>query len=182
MSVAKLRFFDILILTSIALLIDTVVGLSGFLAIQLYFSIGIPIVLLVYIRWGIYGMIPNVILILLHLIIHFVSWPVMAAHTIGLMILFLAVFFVKWEKLRRRPIEFHNVFFYYSTFYILMITVEIASLYLFNSGVSIGGFYLNHSMNYFIGLGLLFIISKQKDLLVNMDTYLREESEGTEEL
>lgn len=178
MSVSKLRFFDILIFSAVVIVIDTIVGLTGFFGIRLFFSIGIPITFLIYIRWGKYAIILNLALVILHFIVHFESFSVNLAHSIGILVLLNLLWLRKWSNIQTRHIEFHNVFLLFTGLYFVMITVELALLYLFGEGVQIGGFYINQGYNYLIGLGLLFIISKQKDLIVDMDIYLLDNLEG----
>ncbi len=178
LSLNKLRLIDIVLFTFIAVVIDIVIGLYGLLGLKLFISVGIPTVLFLYIRWGKYALIANGTIIIVHFIVHYVNLYVMIAHSLGLLSLSLAILFVKWKKLLKRNIAFQHIFLYFLSLYVLMLVVEWFLLIIFNQDVSFLGHILNHSLNIFLSIGLLYMISRQKDLMVNIDIYLKDNVEG----
>jgi hypothetical protein len=178
LSLKKFRLLDILIFTFVAVLIDIVVGIYGLLGLKLFFSIGIPIVLLLYIRWGKYALIANIIIVIVHFVVHYVNIYVMIAHSIGLFSLSFAIVLVKWDKLQKRNVEFQYVFVYFIFLYLTMLLVEWILLLIFNQYVNLFAHLLNHSLNMLLSILILSIISKQNDLIINMNNYLRDQTEG----
>ncbi len=175
---SRFRLIDITVFTLIAVIIDIVIGVYGLFGIRLYISVGIPIIFLLYLRWGKYALLTNVIIILVHFLVHYVNIYVMFTHSIGLFSLSIAIFLRRWRKLQKKNIEFQHIFFSFFILYAVMFFIEWFLLMLLNQDINILVQLLNHSLNLVLSVLLLFFMSKQNDLLVNMNIYLQDSVKG----
>lgn len=175
MTIAKFRNIDLIIFTLLAVIIDFVLGRYGLFGLKMYLSVSVFISLLMIIRWRKWGAITVFALVITHIITYFNNdFLVLLAHSISLLtITFLIIF---EPKLRNKTNRYELVSLSYLVIYIIVILVEWSLLQIFGQGISFGNYLVNQSVNFFLGLFILFIIHLQKDLLVDMQTYLIEKS------
>lgn len=169
---------DLLIFTAIGVIADVIIGLNGLFGIQLYIALSIPLILLCYVRWRTFGLIPNLIIVIAHVFIYIGNNPfeVVLAHAIGLLSLSGALLFLKWKPLQARKMAFWAVIVYYLGMYLGMLAIEYLSLVLLNAGYPFFNFAMNQILNLLLGLGLFIMIGHQKDLLVSMNLYFLEKA------
>lgn len=181
MTIQKFRTFDLIILTVIAVILDIVVGLFGFFSIQLFMAISFPIIMLCYIRWHVYGIIPNVIISIAHLLIHNdpeISFMIVLIHAFSVLAWSLTLLMIKYKPFKKKKLTYGNASLMFLIIYIVMITIEWILLSLFNQPITYLNQLLNHTLNLIVGLGLTVIIAYQKDLMVDMKIYLMEKEKG----
>lgn len=170
MTITKFRNIDILIFTLISVIIDFVLARYGLFGLRMYISLALPISLIVIIRWRKWGLISLLAIAISHI---FGYWDnhilVIIAHTISLSVIALAVLLA--PKLYWRNKSFANLVLIYLIIYLPMIIIEWALLLLFGREVLITNILLNHSVNFFLGLFILFLVYLQKDLVVDMKKY-----------
>jgi hypothetical protein len=170
LTITKFRNIDILIFTVISVIIDFVLARYGLFGLRMYISLVLPISLIVIVRWRKWGLISLLAIAISHI---FGYWDnhilVIMAHIISLSVIALAVFLV--PKLYWRNKSFANLALIYLILYLPMIFIEWALLLLFGREVSITNILLNHSVNFFLGLFILFLVYLQKDLVVDMKKY-----------
>ncbi len=175
MTIAKFRNIDLIIFTLLAIIIDFVLGRYGLFGLKMYLSISVLIALLVIIRWRRWGGITIIVLIISHLITYNNNdLLVLLAHSLALAS--IGLFIVFEPKIRNKTGRFELVSFNYFIVYLFVVFVEWTLLLVFGHGISLSNFLVNQSVNFFLGLFILFIIHLQKDLLVDMQTYLIEKS------
>ncbi len=175
MTIAKFRNIDLIIFTLLAVIIDFVLGKYGLFGLKMYLSISVLIALLVIIRWRKWGGITIIVLIISHLITYNNNdILVLLAHSLALASVGLFIIFE--PKIRNKTDRFEIVSLSYFLIYLLVVFIEWTALQVLGHGISIGNFVVNQSVNFFLGLFILFIIHLQKDLLVDMQTYLIKKS------
>lgn len=177
MTIRKLRTIDLIIFTAIGILLDVVVGLEGFFGIAAFVSIGIPLVVLCYIRWEKIALISNLALALVHLFLYDAPFLSRLAHSLALLTLALAILVQRLPSFRATRMSLLQVMGLYAGLYLVMILTEWGLLQVFNLPVPFVNMVLNHIINLGIGAFLLLLMALQKELLVHMDPYLREKSE-----
>lgn len=182
MSIRKFRAIDLLILTGLGLLFDLIIGLTGFFGINLYAAISIPLILFCYVRWGVYGLISNGLLAIAHFLIYLDGTPlgIVGAHA-GSLLGLAVVLLVPRTWFRRPRTDFGKVALFYLFGYAAMMILEWTMDQLLYSGIPVANLLLNHVFNFLLGFGLLLIISRQKDLLIPMEVYLKEEQQKRED-
>lgn len=174
MTIHKYRLIDLAIFTALAMILDIILGLQGLFGVSTYLSLSIPILLLVYRRWGIYGLIPNGILAILHVFLYRDGWTISLANAIGLCTLSIALLWQKHPSMKPKYITYGTLFGFYVFSYFVMVMMEWLCLLLFGHTLSLYALLLNHSINMLLGLGLLSIIYLQNELFVPMPSYIKE--------
>ena len=177
MTISKLRLIDLAIFTGISLIFDIIISQLGFLGIVTYVAVSIPFIILMYIRWGKYALISNLIIATTHLFIYDASWLQKAANALGIMALGASLLIMKMKPYSKTRIPFGAGILLFVSTYALMFLVEWSLLQAFQETLSLASHGLNHLFNFLLGLGLTLVLALQKELTVHMDPYLREKSE-----
>ncbi|MDD4355558.1 MAG: hypothetical protein PHP61_06640 [Candidatus Izemoplasmatales bacterium] len=177
MTIRKLRTIDLIIFTVVGSILDIVIGLKGFFGIVAFVSIGIPLVVLSYIRWGKYALLANLVLAIVHLFLFEAPFLSRLAHSLALMLLSCSLFIQRWSFYRVTRLNFGLVVGLYIALYLIMFFGEWCMLLIFQMEIPLENLALNHSINILVGSFLLGLMAIQKELLVHMDPYLREKSE-----
>lgn len=174
MTIAKYRKLDILVWSILCVLID----LIGFFASQkelifFYVTLSTPILLIVYIRWGKWGLIPTAAVAVLHTLLfkNFEFLP---------MILYITSIFgltlsMIWFKITRRNYirdEPLLIILYFITGYIGLFGFQILSQFILFDKVEWSIMATRHALNIILGLVVLMIARRQEDFLVDMEKYL----------
>jgi membrane-associated HD superfamily phosphohydrolase len=180
LSLSRYRNIDLLIFTVIAVVLDIVIGLQGFFRILLYVAISIPLILLCYVRWGRYGLLLNMVIVIVHLFVYAESFWINFGHSLALLSLSIALLFLKWKPMQRRKIPVWAIAVYFIGCYLFMSLVEWTIWHFSPVPMSMVNYLANYGFNMALGLGLSLIISLQKDLYVPMNLYLRELAEEKE--
>lgn len=177
MTIRKLRAIDLIIFTVIGSLLDIVIGLKGFFGIVAFVSIGIPLVVLCYIRWGKYGIVANLALAIVHLFLFEAPFLSRLAHSLAILSLACCLLIQQLPPYRSTRLNFPLVIGMYLIGYLIMFFGEWLLLMVFQMEVPLENMALNHAINILVGIFLLGLMAIQKELLVHMDPYLREKSE-----
>ncbi|MBE0701116.1 MAG: hypothetical protein IH571_05470 [Acholeplasmataceae bacterium] len=182
MTIKKFRNMDLILLTTIAVILDVILGLFGLFGLWLFMALSIPIILLCYIRWRSYGLIPNIVVVAAHFIIYYLMLKndivVVLAHLLAMQTLSFALVMLKWNKLKERYKQFYPIALYFMVCYGIMFMSEWLLMIAFGKSILLLSHLLNHSLNILLGLGLMAIIYRQNDLFVDMETYLKEKDKG----
>ena len=176
----KFRTIDLLVLTTIAMVLDVVLGVFGLFGLWLYVALSYPLILLCYIRWPKHAWMPNLAIALTHGLMYLLLGHeplTVLAHGLSVMTLSVAMLLTTWKPMRQRPIEVGHLLLFYLAAYLVVWTSEWLLMLMFGYQVSLGGHAINHSLNVLLGLGLMVMMSRQKDLVVVMERYMREKDE-----
>gem|GEM_PF-2090613 len=172
MSIGKYRTIDLLVLTGLAVLFDSILGTEGLFSADVYVAVSIPFILLCYVRWGIYGILPNIVTTITHIILFRTNFAgVIVAHSVGLMALSIALVLIQKAPMQKLKIRYPHLILYYMICFFTMMTVEWVTLQIVGRGVPVLSFLLYELVNFLIGFGLISLVSRQKDLFVPMKLY-----------
>jgi len=168
---------DLAIFTALGLIFDIIISQLGFFGILTYIAVSIPFLVLMYIRWGIYSLIPNAVIAITHLFIYDASWLQRGANALSIMSLSATLLIMRLKPYRTTRIPFSFVMLLFALGYLVMFFLEWGLLQAFQETLSLANHALNHIFNFILGLGLMIVSALQKELTVHMDPYLREKSE-----
>ena len=180
MTIYKFRIIDLLILTSIGVLIDLVLGFSGLFGLFTYISISMPLLCAMYIRWGKYAMFSNMTIALSQTIMFLVigeSLLVVLSHLIAVLSMMLIIPLRQTLGMNKETLSLLRIWMFYLMIYSVMFFTGWVMSLIFGVSISLANHGLNHTINIFLGLGLLAIMSRQKDLLTDMHQYLLTQAE-----
>ncbi|HRY77365.1 MAG TPA: hypothetical protein P5154_01230 [Candidatus Izemoplasmatales bacterium] len=182
MTIRKFRIIDLAILTAAGLLPDVLIPLIGLPRVGVYVSISIPVILFCLVRWQRWGLLPLGILTLAQFLIGLWDNPATAslAHAAGMAGLSAGLLIPSKWFIRPRT-GFGKVSLYYLTGYVSMVLLEWVIFPLLHGGIPLENVLLKHAFNFFLGYAIFAVIARQKDLLVPMEPYLREEARKREE-
>ncbi len=173
MTIKKFMMFDLLTLCVIAIIVDVV----GYFAsrsdlVFLYVALSIPVMLIAYIRWDIKALVLPGVTILLHVILYRDD-HILATMVYLLSIASTAVSMIWFKVFKRNRIkeEFLLLSLYYVSGYALMFLFQAYASHLMGE-IQWLTLLIRHSVNFILGWIILFIASKQEDLLVDMKGYL----------
>ena len=171
MTIRKLMIIDMSIFTLLAIIIDFIIARFGFFGISSFVSVGIPLILLLYIRWRHVAVIPHLVISLMYLLIYQASFLTRLSHALAVMTLAVALVFVMPQSFRIRRFSILKVLIIYVVSYAVMMFVEFGLMGLMVQSLPLSSHLLNHLFNFLLGLGLLSIMGFQKELLVDMKDY-----------
>lgn len=180
MSLSKYRTIDLLIFTGIGVLLDVIIGIKGFFRIVLYLAISIPLILLCYVRWGKFGLLPNLVIIVVHNFLYAESLWINLGHSLALLSLSLALFWIRWEPLKKRRIPLWAIALYYLGCTLVMSLFEWSFWQIGPVSMPLVTYVANYGFNWLLGLGLTLVIGLQKDIYVPMMVYLKDVAEEKE--
>ncbi|MFH0992728.1 MAG: hypothetical protein V1761_00095 [bacterium] len=178
MTIRKYRTIDLVIFTAIACILDVLIGRFGLFGGRQYFGLSTVFILVCYVRWGKYGLIANGIVLLVNSVVNYVDLPVAIAHAAGILGLSIALVLLEWSALRVRRPGLGAVSVYFFAAYVVMFFVEFGMLVALGRGLPLIDYAVNRIFDLILGWGLLVIIALQKDILVPMNLYIQENSEG----
>lgn len=184
MTIAKYRLIDLIFLTIVAIIVDLV----GFFASQkelifLYVTLSTPIIMIIYVRWGAYGLYTNAVIAILHTILYrnFEFLP-MLGYIVSIFALGSSMI---WFKITTKPhirSEVLLVTLYFLTGYLaLFFTQVLLQMTLFDT-IEWVVLITRHGFNLLLGWIILMIARHQEDFMVDMKQYLiRQAKERLEE-
>jgi hypothetical protein len=180
LTIEKFRNIDIALLSFIAVIVD-VIGILLFKKsfIVMYFSLSYVIVILTYVRWGRFGLIPNILVSINHLILYFTLSSDNATSIVlhGIAILSLYMFYVLKKYFIKETMTLRKLLTGYVLTYLMTLVVEYALFFIFNQAVDLWSMLLNHIFNFILVFGVLIVVYKQKNLCVDMHQYLVNKNE-----
>jgi hypothetical protein len=174
LTIKKFMTYDILLLSFVAILVDVI----GYFAsrsdlVFLYMSLSLPVILISYIRWNYKALVINLLIIVLHFILY--SQVVDLSFFIYLLSLLVTSFsMILFYVFKRNTIkdEVLKLLIYYLSAYLLMFLTQGLAQYLLNQDVQWITLIIRHSVNFIIGFVVLWIASRQEDLMIDMKSYL----------
>lgn len=183
MTIAKYRLMDLMFLGFIALAVD----LIGFFASQsdllfLYVTLSTPILLIIYFRWGIYGLYVNGAVIVLHTILYR-NFEILDMLGYALSILAIGVSMV-WFKLTTKGqirSEVLLLTLYFLTGYLAMFLIQVLVQFVLYDKIEWVILITRNAFNIIIGWVILMIARNQTDFMVDMRKYLLKQIKDREE-
>lgn len=190
MTFKKYKIVDIVVLTLIAILVDMIsfwlMGTaSGDGSFNFFVTPSIVLIMIIYIRWGSIGIVPNLIIAVIHsivyqkeLLVHYNRW---IPYLIGYMVIFLSIL---WKKLLGSVIINNRITM--TALYILvnltlMTVVEWSVALTLGSNEVIDTYIIRNLVNVFIALVAFIIATYQKGLVVDAKSYLLQMKKEEEE-
>lgn len=180
MTIQKFRNFDILILSIVVVVVD-VLGVLFFKRahISMYFAPSYAIVILAYVRWKTYGIYVHGAQIVTHSILYTVITDdplgVIGIHIFSLIGLSIYYLYIHYKKVKVWQLS--QVLLMYLFAYIVTIILEFSLMNLFGYQVNFIDMGINHLFNFIFVGGILFLISKQKTLFIDMKHYFLNRAE-----
>ena len=174
MTIAKYRLMDLMFLGIIALVVD----LIGFFASQsdlmfLYVTLSTPILLIIYFRWGPYGLFVNGAVVILHTILYR-NYEIMEMMGYAASIFAIGSAMV-WFKITTKGQIRNEVILltlYFLTGYLAMFFVQVIVQFVLYDKVEWVVLITRHAFNVLIGWVILMIARHQTDFMVDMRKYL----------
>ncbi|MDR2867593.1 MAG: hypothetical protein LBV55_02925 [Acholeplasmatales bacterium] len=183
MSLNKYRTIDLVIFTVIVSVLDVIllaisVNVINFY-LRLYISFSLPLIAMIYVRWHKYGLISNVILMVVHtLAIYFLTGMNLEgflgglANGLSLGFIALTLWWIYYLKKNANSYNIGNVTILYLAIYLLMWGSEYGLNVLFGNETSIIAYALFHLLNLFLGYGIMLLVLKTKGLFIYQIEYL----------
>ena len=169
--------FDLAIFTVIAMILDIVLGLQGLFGVRTYLALSIPILLLLFRRWGKGAIISAALIAIVHLFLYPDIFYIRLANALGIVSLSVVLLYLQTSPMKQTRVSYGSMFLYFTLGYTVMFLIESMVIYLFIGNINLLLQLINHGANIIISLGLLSIIYVQKVLFVSMPEYLKETSE-----
>ncbi|MDR2822406.1 MAG: hypothetical protein LBV58_02505 [Acholeplasmatales bacterium] len=182
MSLKKMMIIDISIFTVLGILLDSFLGLTNIFYIKFLMTLSYSLIVLVYYRWGYYGIVINVAIIVTHFLVYFKTDDIVSLifHSVSLLSFLLIPSFKKLINNNLGKKSLLNVIILIVPVFIIAISVEYLLGLSFVGASSLVSYLIYHSLNLLLNILILIIISKQENLLVDMKEYLIKESKGKE--
>jgi hypothetical protein len=134
---------------------------------------------MIYVRWHKYGLISNVILMVVHtLAIYFLTGMNLEgflgglANGLSLGFIALTLWWIYYLKKNANSYNIGNVTILYLAIYLLMWGSEYGLNVLFGNETSIIAYALFHLLNLFLGYGIMLLVLKTKGLFIYQIEYL----------
>ena len=179
MTIRKFRTVDLIVLTTIAIIIDVI----GYFAsrsdlVFFYVTLSIPIMMIAYIRWNYRGLIINVAAILVYTVLYrnFELIPFIG-YTLSIMSLGLVMVWFKIVKRNHIKDEVLLLTLYFVSGYLVLFGIQVLTQYIISGDIQWITMITRHSINFILGWIIMLIASKQQDFMVDMDSYLRKQIE-----
>ena len=177
MTIQKFRNMDLIFLTVIAIISDLLLGLFGLIGIRLFLSIAYPLIVICYIRWNIYGLFANIIIICLHILLYgFINnagWVIAILHSLAILGFSSVLVIIYLTKQTKQRVNTKTYLLIYLTGFMTVFFVEWGLFNIFNYKLNLISHGFNHIINFLFGLLIILITSRQKDILINMDYYFK---------
>lgn len=183
MTIAKYRLMDLIVLGFVAVVVD----LIGYFASQkelifLYVTLSTPIILIIYFRWGKYGLYVNLVIALLHTILYrnFELLP-MIGYMLSIFAIGVSMIWFKITSKKHIRSEVLLLTLYFLTGYLaLFFTQVLLQLTLFET-VEWVVLITRHAFNIILGWVILMIARHQEDFMVDMKKYLLQQIKERQE-
>lgn len=185
MTIKRFMWMDIIVLTVLAIIVDTVAYfITGWIAQEtlqeglmesVFIAPGLCFVFLVYNRWGFKGIVPNVVTMLLQLLLYreqiFASYVYVLMVVIGYLAFILSILVFKYiVKPSKESWLILTVSF--AAIYLVMVSVEWIVNIILGGVITWDGNFLRHSINLVVSMIIIMVMSFQKKMFVDMKTHL----------
>lgn len=174
MTIAKYRLMDLMFLGFIALVVD----LIGFFASQsaltfLYVTLSTPLLLIIYFRWGAYGLYVNAAVVILHTILYR-NFNLTEMLGYGISIFAIASAMVWFKITTKANIRSEALLstLYFLTGYLAMFVVQMGLQFVLYDKIEWIVLITRHAFNVIMGWVIIMIARKQTDFMVDMKQYL----------
>ena len=174
MTIAKYRLLDLIVLGVVAVIVD----LIGFFASQkelifLYVTLSTPILMIIYVRWGKYGLYVNGVIALLHTILYrnFDILP-MLGYITSIFALSVSMVWFKITTKGQIRSEVLLLTLYFLTGYLALFFTQVLLQYWLFGTVEWIVLFTRHGLNIILGWVILMIARHQEDFMVDMKAYL----------
>jgi hypothetical protein len=185
LTIKRFMWMDIIVLTVLAIIVDTVAYfITGWIASEtlqeglmesVFIAPGLCFVFLVYNRWGIKGIVPNVVTLLLQLILYreqiFTSYIYVLMVVIGYLTFILSILVFKYIVKKNRE-NWLILAVSFAAIYLVMISVEWIVNMILGGVISWDGNFLRHVINLIVSMIIVMVMSFQKKMFVDMKTHL----------
>ena len=179
MTIQKFRTIDLIVLSTIAVIVDVV----GYFASQsalifLYVALSTPIMMIAYIRWNYRGLIINIVSIILYTILYknFELIP-MIGYALSVMSIGLVMLWFKVIPKNQIKNEILTLTLYFVSGYVMLFMIQAFTQYLMSNEIQWITLIARHSVNFILGWIIMFIASRQQDFMVDMHGYLLKQIE-----
>lgn len=180
MTIKKYRIIDIAILTALAILTDLiaywVTGIGSGTLDSFFITPSIAIIVIIYIRWGWIGVIPNLLVGLVHLfvyqeqlLVHYTAW---FPYLTGFMLLFASYI---WKKLLKGDIiqsRLLMIALYIILNFAIMVFGEWLVALTFGTNHQLIFYMVRHAVNIIIALMIFIVATYQKGLVTDARKYI----------
>lgn len=177
MTIQKFRNMDLIFLTVVGIISDLLLGFFGLIGIQLFLSIAYPLIIICYIRWHKYGVFPNIAIMILHSLLYgFINdagWTIAMLHSIAILGFSIVIAMIYLTKQHEQKVSTKTYLLIYFVGFLTVFFVEWGLFNLFNYKLNLISHAFNHVINFLFGLLIIFITSRQKDILINMNYYFK---------
>ncbi len=171
----KLLIIDFIVFGLLIIVIDTILAQQVLFGITLYVSISLPLLIVLYIRWEHYAVIMNLVVVILHMLIFKSPWLVNVLHGLSFLLVISSLLITKLKPFKEEKIKLLYVSLLYLGLYIVTFFLEFGLLKIFLEA-NLQAMLLNHSLNIIIGFLIVLLMYFQKDMLINMNVYIKKES------
>jgi len=179
LTIQKFRTIDLIVLTTIAVIVDVV----GYFASQsalvfLYVTLSTPIMMIAYIRWNYRGLVINIAAIFLYTILYrnFELIP-MIGYALSVMSIGLVMLWFKIIDRNQIKNEILTLTLYFVSGYLLLFIVQALTQYIIANEIQWITLITRHSINFILGWIIMLIASRQQDFMVDMHGYLLKQIE-----
>lgn len=177
MTIQKFRNMDLIFLTVVAIISDLLLGLFGLIGIRLFLSIAYPLTIICYIRWNKYGIFSNIAIMILHILLYgFINnagWTIAILHSIAILGFSSVLMMIHLTNQQHQKVSTQTYLLIYLTGFLTVFFVEWGLFNVFNYKLNLINHGFNHIINFLFGLLIIFITSRQKDILINMNYYFK---------
>jgi hypothetical protein len=179
LTIKKFRTIDLIVLTTIAVIVDVI----GYFASQsalvfLYVSLSIPIMMIAYIRWDYRGLVVNVAAIIIYTILYQnFEWIPMIGYALSIMSVGLVMLWFKIINRNHIKNEILTLTLYFLSGYIMLFGIQALTQYIMSNQIQWITLIARHSINFILGWVIMMIASRQQDFMVDMNQYLLKQIE-----
>lgn len=167
----RLKLIDLIAFTLIAIVCDVIAIKFKLLNLNLYIAISMPILILLYIRWGTWVLIPNVIISFIHFVSFSGSIESRLIHSVSLLMIGLTLLVIRLNSFKRLPIKLYNILSLYFLIYTIMILSEWGLSHTLEEPIVFINHLTYHSLNIVIGMIILILANLQPNIVVSMKSY-----------
>ncbi len=178
LTIKKFMTIDLTVLTVLAIIVDVI----GYFASQsaltfLYVALSIPLLMMAFIRWNKYAFSMVIVVVILHAILyHSGSALATILYLIGFPATMITMLWFKMFPQNRIRHEVLLLTLYYTTGYLALFLFHIMAMSVLGD-IQWITLLIRHSFNFIFGWFILWIISRQQDLLVDMKSFLIKQSQ-----
>lgn len=167
----RLKLIDLIVFTMIAVICDVIAIKLKLLNLNLYIAVSTPILILLYIRWGTWVLIPNVIISFVHFLSFGGAVESRLIHSASILIMGITLLIIRLKPFKKLPIKLYNTLGLYVLIYILMLLSEWGLSYTLEEPIVFINHLTYHSLNIIFGIIILILANLQPNIVVSMKSY-----------